>query len=47
MTVYVGVDDDTIVEAPPVVRRFVGQPVSNLVEWMLRQGGLRWTRTKG
>lgn len=38
MTVKVVVDDDTdiIVEAAPIVRKFVGQPFSNLARWMKR-----------
>ena len=28
-----------IIEAPPIVRKFIGQPLLNLVLWMRRQGG--------
>lgn len=28
-----------ILEAPPIVRRFVGQPLGNLIRWMQRQQG--------
>jgi len=42
MTVGVTTDDDNvIVDAAPVVRKFVGQPLGNLIGWMSRQGGLQ------
>lgn len=41
MTVLVDVQDGLITKAAPVVRKFIGQPVGNLVRWMRRQGGLR------
>lgn len=30
-----------IVKTAPVVRRFIGQPVENLLRWAARIGGLR------
>ena len=41
MTVGVRTKAYRIVEAPPVVRVFLGQPIGNLVDWMAKQGGLR------
>lgn len=41
MTVLVDVQDGRITEAAPVVRKFIGQPLQNLIRWMRRQGGLR------
>lgn len=42
LTVLVYVDEKgIIVNAPPVVRVFVEQPLDNLLNWMDRQGGLR------
>jgi hypothetical protein len=39
MTVRVTVDAlSKIVSAAPIVRRFVGQPLSNLTRWMNKQG---------
>lgn len=48
MTVLVRVDNDVIVEAPPVVRKFVGQRFSNLTNWMNKQPGFRgkWLSSK-
>lgn len=40
MTVFANADENgIIVSASPVVRRFVGQSVDNLRQWMMRQGG--------
>lgn len=42
MTVAVACDEeDMIVEAAPIVRRFVGQPAANLGRWLRKQGGFR------
>jgi hypothetical protein len=39
MTVAVGVDEDLIiVEAAPIVGRFVGQPITNLTNWLNAMG---------
>jgi len=41
MTVIVDIDDDgIIVYGSPIVRKFLGQPLLNLIGWMERQGGL-------
>lgn len=41
-TVLVEVDADDVVRvAPPIVRRFIGQPVANLERWMERMPGFR------
>lgn len=32
---------DGVLEAPPIARAFVGQPLQNLVRWMGRQPGFR------
>jgi len=34
MTVGVSVTDGIITEAPPIVKKFIGQPIINLVYWM-------------
>lgn len=34
MTVGVKIESGMIVEIPPVVRKFRGQPLTNLVRWM-------------
>lgn len=40
MTVVVRVDDDGIIKVtPPIVRKFLGQPVDNLIGWMKQQPG--------
>ena len=42
MTVQVDEENDVVVDAAPIVRKFIGQPMINLVRWMKRQGGFRW-----
>ena len=39
-TVRVEATDGVITEAAPIVRKFLGQPVGNLLHWARRQGGL-------
>ena len=40
MTVSVDADDrDMIIAAAPIVHKFIGQPISNLRNWLSRQGG--------
>jgi hypothetical protein len=37
-----------IVEAAPIVKRFLGQPIGNLFAWARQQGGMtikRWINT--
>lgn len=41
MTVLADVQDGLVVKAAPVVRKFIGQPLVNLVRWMKRQGGFQ------
>lgn len=41
MTVAVEVIDGKIARAAPIIYKFRGQPVENLVSWMQRQGGFR------
>lgn len=41
MTVGVAIEEGLIVEAAPIVRRFIGQPSKNLGNWMRKQGGFR------
>ena len=41
MTVAVQTLDDVIVEGPPIVGSFRGQPLGELRFWMQRQGGFR------
>lgn len=39
MTVKISTDEDErIVDAAPIVRRFIGQPLENLIRWMSRIG---------
>lgn len=45
MTCAVQLDDnDTVVTAPPILRRFVGQPARNLGDWLRQQGAVEFTR---
>ncbi len=41
MTMFVECEDDKIVKAPPMVRRFVGKNIGRLKKWMKRQPGYR------
>jgi len=36
--------DGTIRDAPPIARKFIGQPLENLIKWMAKQGGLQVER---
>lgn len=48
MTVGVTVNNaGVIVDAAPVVRKFIGQPFKNLTRWMEQQGGLRVEELSG
>ena len=48
MTISVSVDrNETIVDAAPIVRKFIGQPLQNLIRWMGHQGGLRIEKLGG
>lgn len=39
MTVTVDTTDNGVITvAPPIARKFVGQPVGNLISWMKRMG---------
>lgn len=38
MTVKVVLRDRVIIDAAPIVRKFIGQPFQNLVGWMKRMG---------
>jgi hypothetical protein len=41
MTVFVEVDDyGRIVDASPIVKKFIGQGIDSLKAWLSRQGGL-------
>ena len=43
MTVCVDVDAHKVVcAAPPIVRKFIGQPAHNLFVWMRQQPGFKW-----
>jgi hypothetical protein len=39
MTVGVEVVNGKIKTCPPIVQKFIGQPVENLISWMKRQPG--------
>jgi len=40
MAVFVGIDlHGRVIEAAPIVAKFIGQPAINLENWMRRQGG--------
>jgi hypothetical protein len=37
MAFSVKVEDEIIIQTPPIVTRFIGQPLKNLVRWMKKQ----------
>lgn len=43
MTVAIAVDlsSKLITDGPPIVRKFLGQPASNLIRWMSKQTGYK------
>lgn len=41
ITGAVRVEDDLVVEAPPIFRKFIGQPAKNLGGWLRAQGDAR------
>lgn len=42
-TVMVEVDDKmNIIEAPPIVRKFIGQPIENLLSWAAKFPGFEY-----
>lgn len=42
MTFSVGVNDSNIIVDPaPIIKKFKGQPLNNLIGWMKKQGGFR------
>lgn len=41
MTVGIVTKDGLIVEAPPIAKKFIGQSLNNLIDWMAKQGDLR------
>ena len=41
MTITVGVVDGIIRSAPPIVGKFIGQPIENLRRWMQTQPGYK------
>ena len=44
MTVKVATRDGVIVEAAPIVRKFIGQRGQDLVAWMKTHGGFKWAQ---
>jgi hypothetical protein len=33
-----------VTDGPPIIRRFINQPATNLERWLRKQGGLQWKR---
>lgn len=47
MTVLIQVDssiEESILVAPPIVRKFIGQPLSNLMKWMMKQRNFKFCK---
>ncbi len=38
MTIWVSVRNGTVIDSAPIARKFIGQPMDNLRQWMRRQG---------
>ena len=42
MTISVDVDDKNIIkQGAPIIKVFKGQPLTNLINWMKKQGGFK------
>lgn len=37
-------DRDIVIDAAPILRKFIGQPAKNVGRWMRKQGGFRCAR---
>lgn len=47
MTVWVKSDaDDLVSDCAPIARKFIGQKIKNLADWMRKQGGFRYSELK-
>jgi hypothetical protein len=46
-TVGVETDNLIITKAPPIARKFIGQPIKNLANWARRIGGFKAKEIKG
>lgn len=47
MTISVDTDEKKIItDSAPIVRKFTGQPLNNLINWMKRQGGFKLVEYK-
>jgi len=46
MTVMVGVVNGKIASGPPIVSKFIGQPIENLRKWMQSQGDYKEKESK-
>lgn len=44
LTGAVRVERGTIVETPPILKRFIGQPPANLGQWLRGHGDARFAR---
>jgi len=38
MTVFAQINNETIMDTSPIIRKFKGQKIANLVNWMRRMG---------
>ena len=48
MTIMVYCDAQSIItKGPPIVRKFIGQPLENLKTWMRKQEGFKFCKIKG
>jgi hypothetical protein len=42
MTVLAVSQGGYLVDGPPIIRKFIGQPMDNLMKWMKKQDGFKW-----
>lgn len=46
MTVWIRIVGRVVIDAAPIVRKFIGQDVENLELWMMRQGIFRRSKLR-
>jgi len=44
MTVFANETDGVITDTSPITRRFIGQHIKRLVDWMKKQGDFKYER---
>ena len=43
MTIYCKTENNIIIDVAPIAKKFVGQNIKNLIQWMTKQGNFLWS----